>query len=159
MTDEQLTDEERALLVEYPWPRSAVDLALAKLLRIHDRLKARVTEATLLLQRWERVHSHAGCCKVFLSRPPERPEVLQLSAPPLPDDPTVMIADFPGDPVASLDEIRHPDRAAEKQASRDEDERRLAAGEVTREELARENSWLPVDKARIDYSKVPKGKP
>ena len=32
------------------------------------------------------------------------------------------------------------ERAREKQASRDEDARRLAAGEVTREELARENS-------------------
>jgi hypothetical protein len=32
------------------------------------------------------------------------------------------------------------ERAAEKQASRDEDARRLAAGEVTREQLARENS-------------------
>lgn len=30
-------------------------------------------------------------------------------------------------------------RRAEKQASRDEDARRLAAGEVTREELAKEN--------------------
>jgi len=32
------------------------------------------------------------------------------------------------------------ERAAEKQASRDEDARRLAAGEVTREQLSRENS-------------------
>lgn len=32
------------------------------------------------------------------------------------------------------------ERAREKQASRDEDARRLAAGEVTQEELARENS-------------------
>lgn len=32
------------------------------------------------------------------------------------------------------------ERAREKQASRDEDERRLASGEVTREQLARENS-------------------
>ena len=31
------------------------------------------------------------------------------------------------------------ERRAEKQRSRDEDARRLAAGEVTREELAREN--------------------
>lgn len=32
------------------------------------------------------------------------------------------------------------ERAREKQASRDEDDRRVAAGEITREELSRENS-------------------
>jgi hypothetical protein len=36
-------------------------------------------------------------------------------------------------------------RAAEKQASRDEDARRLAAGEVTQEELRRENSFIPLE--------------
>ena len=34
-------------------------------------------------------------------------------------------------------------RAAEKQASRDEDARRLACGEVTPAELRRENSFIP----------------
>lgn len=33
-------------------------------------------------------------------------------------------------------------RAAEKQASRDEDERRLKAGEITEQELRRENSFF-----------------
>lgn len=47
------------------------------------------------------------------------------------------------------------DRAAEKQASRDEDARRLAAGEVTREQLWKENTFLPADKTSIDWSKIP----
>lgn len=48
------------------------------------------------------------------------------------------------------------DRAAEKQASRYEDARRLADGEITLEELRKENSFLPLDHILpIDYSKVP----
>lgn len=31
---EQLTEEERAMIAEYPWPKTPEDLALAKLLRI-----------------------------------------------------------------------------------------------------------------------------
>jgi hypothetical protein len=42
-----------------------------------------------------------------------------------------------------MDDIQHRaslQHAREKQASRDKDQRRLAAGEVTREELCRENN-------------------
>ncbi len=46
------------------------------------------------------------------------------------------------------------ERAAEKQASRDEDARRLAAGEVTREELARENSPFAGLIGRVDFRVV-----
>lgn len=45
-------------------------------------------------------------------------------------------------------------RAAEKRASRERDARRLASGEVTREQLARENSFLPPEfmaRLVIDY--------
>lgn len=49
-------------------------------------------------------------------------------------------------------------RAAEKQASREEDERRLAAGEITREELAKENGAFafPPDRVIIHYPKKEK---
>jgi hypothetical protein len=49
------------------------------------------------------------------------------------------------------------DRAREKQASRDEDARRLAAGEVLPAELWAENSRLPrsVYDAPIDFEKLP----
>lgn len=48
------------------------------------------------------------------------------------------------------------DRAAEKQASREEDERRLAEGELTREELGRKNSFLLASEFEIDFeSAVP----
>lgn len=40
-------------------------------------------------------------------------------------------------------------RAAEKQASRDKDARRLAAGEVTREEMAKENGSFAFPRDRI----------
>lgn len=45
-------------------------------------------------------------------------------------------------------------RMAQKQASRDEDARRLAAGEVTRSQLQAENAFLPAEHARIDWDKV-----
>jgi len=47
------------------------------------------------------------------------------------------------------------DRASEKQASRAEDARRLAAGEVSLQELRRENSFIvpPADFV-IDYDNV-----
>ncbi len=41
---EALTSEERALLAEYPWPRTEVDRAMTKLLALHDHLQARVKE-------------------------------------------------------------------------------------------------------------------
>lgn len=49
-------------------------------------------------------------------------------------------------------------RALEKQASRDEDARRLAAGEVTREELAKENGSFafPADRVVIHHPKKEK---
>jgi len=43
------------------------------------------------------------------------------------------------------------ERAAEKQASRDEDARRLAAGEVTPAELARENCPFVGLIGRVDF--------
>lgn len=46
------------------------------------------------------------------------------------------------------------ERAREKQASRDEDARRLAAGEVTREELAQENGLFHGWKFRINWSEM-----
>jgi hypothetical protein len=49
MTDEQLTDEERARIENHPWPTTAV----AKLLRIHDRLRARVEEQSATLASLE----------------------------------------------------------------------------------------------------------
>lgn len=48
-------------------------------------------------------------------------------------------------------------RRRKKQASRDEDQRRLEAGEVTREELNRENSMFPpefIKNCTIDWSKI-----
>lgn len=41
---EQLTEEERALIAEYPWPRTPQAAAHEKILRIHDALLARVQE-------------------------------------------------------------------------------------------------------------------
>lgn len=46
-------------------------------------------------------------------------------------------------------------RAAEKQASREEDARALASGEKTRERLWKENSFLPANRTRIDFRRVP----
>lgn len=43
------------------------------------------------------------------------------------------------DEIGKLDSRK---RAAAKQASRDEDARRLAAGEITKEELRAENSFI-----------------
>ncbi len=43
-------------------------------------------------------------------------------------------------------------RAAEKQASRDEDARRIAAGEVTREQLVRENCPFVAIIGRVDFT-------
>jgi hypothetical protein len=50
-------------------------------------------------------------------------------------------------PIYSPDE-----RAREKQASRDEDERRLAAGEVSREQLRRENGRFAFPEVMIDFA-------
>lgn len=45
MTDpETVTEGERALIAEYPWPRSPEDQAIQKLLRLHDALRERVRE-------------------------------------------------------------------------------------------------------------------
>lgn len=43
-TPEPLTEAERALLSEYPWPRTEVDRAMTKLLALHDHLQARAKE-------------------------------------------------------------------------------------------------------------------
>lgn len=51
------------------------------------------------------------------------------------------------------------DRAAEKAASRAEDERALASGEKTREQLQRENGFfsaIPKDRIKIRYDKARK---
>jgi hypothetical protein len=45
------------------------------------------------------------------------------------------------------------ERAREKQASRDQDERDLASGAKTREQLQRENSFLDGSKCRIVWEK------
>ena len=57
----------------------------------------------------------------------------------------------PPGPAVTFDPI---ERAAEKQASRDDDARRLAAGEVTREELARENGALSGVATRIAWERA-----
>lgn len=46
-------------------------------------------------------------------------------------------------------------RAAEKQASRDQDAEDLASGVKTREQLWAENTFLPVSRTSIDFSKIP----
>lgn len=56
-----------------------------------------------------------------------------------------------GAPVALYDPA---ERAAEKQASRDEDARRLAAGEVTPQELARENSPFAGLVGAVDFTRT-----
>lgn len=56
-----------------------------------------------------------------------------------------------GAPVAFYDPA---ERAAEKQASRDEDARRLAAGEVTPQELARENSPFAGLVGAVDFTRT-----
>lgn len=47
-------------------------------------------------------------------------------------------------------------RAAEKQASRDEDARRLAAGEVSREQLSKENGSFSFPNVEFDLSRAKK---
>jgi len=44
--------------------------------------------------------------------------------------------------MADLEHYDPVDRAREKQRSRDDDARRLAAGDVSRDQLQRENSWV-----------------
>ena len=55
--------------------------------------------------------------------------------------------------MAKVIQMAPGQRAKEKQAARDEDVRRLVAGEITAEELQRENNWffgsLDFSKARI----------
>ncbi len=48
------------------------------------------------------------------------------------------------------------ERAREKQASREQDERDLASGAKTREQLHRENAAFAGLKVRIDFSKAKK---
>lgn len=73
--DEHLTDEERALLAGYPWPGTPVDAALSKLLRLHDRYKARVEE----LERWLE-KANARIEYLVLQRPEEVAELERFAA-------------------------------------------------------------------------------
>jgi hypothetical protein len=68
------------------------------------------------------------------------------------------LADEPGlgpDDVTGEHSVFDPAaRAAEKQASRDRDASMLESGEITREELARKNVFLPAAGTRIDLSRT-----
>jgi hypothetical protein len=45
--------------------------------------------------------------------------------------------------------------AREKQVSREADARALASGRTTREQLTRENGFLPAERAIVDLRRVP----
>jgi hypothetical protein len=50
--------------------------------------------------------------------------------------------------------ITETSREDQKQRSREADERALATGEKTREDLWRENSFIPPGKMRVDYKRI-----
>lgn len=60
-----------------------------------------------------------------------------------------------GDGTIECERLDVEERRREKQASRDEDQRQLDAGEITREELAKRNGSFafPRDRVRVDFPK------
>jgi hypothetical protein len=72
--------------------------------------------------------------------------------------PVSQLSSYTSEGLAGLDQSKPADasvRAAEKQASRNEDDRRLASGEVTRAQLWQENSFLRAAGTQIDFSRIP----